>query len=65
MNILYLWELIMCIISSVITQKSESQNGCFKKTMHASFTKIKHFLPSDMHMYEIIVYRKIWPALFS
>ena len=33
--------------------------------MRASFTKIKHFLPSDTHTYEIIVYRKIWPALFS
>ena len=36
--------------SSVIRQKGESQNGCFKKTKHenkTNFPKKKHFLPPD------------------
>ena len=39
--------------SSVMRQKGESQNGCFKKTKHAKFSE------------EIFVFRKIWHALFS
>ena len=27
----------------------ESQNGCYKKTKHAKFSKKKHFLPPDTH----------------
>ena len=38
--------------SSVIRQKSESQNGCFKKTKHAKFSKKRTFLTP-------------WYALFS
>ena len=34
---------------SVIRQKGESQNGCFKKTKHAKFSENEHFLPSDRH----------------
>ena len=30
--------------SSVIRQKSESQNGCFKKTNHAKFSEKRTFL---------------------
>ena len=33
--------------SSVIKQKGESKNGCFKKTKHAKFPKYEHFLPPD------------------
>ena len=45
--------------TSIITQKGESKNGCFKKT-------------NDMHTYmcasgglEMFFFRKIWRALFS
>ena len=31
-------------ISSVIRQKGESQNGCFKKTKHAKFSEKRAFL---------------------
>ena len=31
--------------SLVIRQKDESQNGCFKETKHAKFSKNEHFLP--------------------
>ena len=35
----------------VITQKAESQNGCFKKTKHAKFSKKRTFLtPSYVHV---------------
>ena len=40
--------------SSVIRQKGESQNGCFKKTKHAKFYENyekRTFLPPDMHTY--------------
>ena len=37
--------------SSVIRQKSESQNGCFKKTKHVKFSEKRTFLPPDKHMY--------------
>ena len=37
------------INSSVIRQKGESQNGCFKKAKHAKFQKHKHFLLPDTH----------------
>ena len=33
--------------SSVTRQKSESQNGCFKKKSTSNFPKNEHFLPSD------------------
>ena len=29
---------------SVITQKGESENGCFKKTKHAKFSEKRQFL---------------------
>ena len=44
---------------SVIRQKSESQNGCYKKTKPAKFSEKRtfltpqeseHFLPPDMHV---------------
>ena len=31
--------ILYTLISSVIRQKGESQNGCFKKTKHAKFFK--------------------------
>ena len=37
------------VISSVIRQKEESQNGCFKKQSTPNFPKNEHFLPSDTH----------------
>ena len=33
--------------SSVIRQKGESQNGCFKKTKHAKFSEKRTFLTSS------------------
>ena len=34
--------------SSVISQKGESKNGCFKTTKYAKFSKkTQHFLPLD------------------
>ena len=38
-------------VLSVIRQKGESQNGCFKKAKHAKISKKKHFLPPDTHTY--------------
>ena len=35
--------------SSVIRQKGESQNGCFKKTKYAYFSERQHFLTPDQH----------------
>ena len=32
---------------SVIRQKGESQNGCFKKGKHTRISENKHFLPPD------------------
>ena len=40
---------------SVIRQKSESQNGCYKKTKHGVRIRRKG----------MFVFRKIWRALFS
>ena len=41
-----------CNILSVIRQKRESQNGCFKKAKHAKISDRKtHFLPPDTHAY--------------
>ena len=37
--------------SSVIRQKGESQNGCFKKTKHVKFSKKRTFLTPDMNTY--------------
>ena len=34
----------------ILRQKSESQNGCYKKTNHAKFSE-KHFLPPDTYTY--------------
>ena len=40
-------------ILSVIRQKGESQNGCFKKTKLAKFSE-KRTLHPDMHMYVFV-----------
>ena len=37
--------------SSVIRQKGESQNRCFKKKSSPKFPKSEHFLPCDTHTY--------------
>ena len=39
-----IWKLFECITSSVIGQKGESQNGCFKKTKQAKFSDKQIFL---------------------
>ena len=59
-------------ISLVIRQKGESQKGCFKKTKHAKFWEKRTFLTTwYVHTYvrirglEMLVFRKIWRALFS
>ena len=63
----------MCVnISSVIRQKGVSQNGCYKKTKRAKFSEKRTFLTPDTHTYmclsggqEMVVFRKIWRAVFS
>ena len=49
--------------SSVIRQKGESQNGCFKKTKHAKFSeKNEHFLPPnipDEHLLRTCAYQGV------
>ena len=47
---------------SVIRQKDESQNGCFKKPKHAKFSEKRTFLPPDTHTY---VTYKFWKVSFS
>ena len=47
--------------SSVIRQKGESQNGCFKKTKHAKFSEKRTCAYQGIKMF---VFRKIWRALF-
>ena len=37
-------------LPSFLPQKSESQNGFFKKTKHAKFPKNEHFLPPDTYV---------------
>ena len=37
--------------TSVIRQKGESENVCFKKTKHAKFSQKRTFLTHDTHMY--------------
>ena len=40
--------------SSVISQKRESQNRCYKKMKHAKFSpKKEHFLPPDTHTHGV------------
>ena len=48
--------------SSVIRQKGEPQNGCFKKTKHAKFSEKRKCAYQGIKMF---VFRKIWRALFS
>ena len=55
---------------SVISQKGESQNGCFKKTKHATISKKPTFLTLwyarvRISGSEMFVFRKIWCAMFS
>ena len=40
------------IISSVIRQKDESQNGRYKKTKQPNIPKNEYFLPPDMHTHK-------------
>ena len=45
---------------SVIRQKGESQNGCFKKKQSTpNFPKNEHFLPSDTHTYVTEIYVRV------
>ena len=39
-----LTQIFVCIILSVIRQKSESQNGCFKIKKHVKFSEKRTFL---------------------
>ena len=57
---------------SVIRQKGESRNGCFKKTKHFKFSEKRTFLTplirTRTYVYQgvrNIFFRKIWRALFS
>ena len=40
----YVYEMCVNLNSSVIRQKSESQNGCFKKLKHGKFSEKRIFL---------------------
>ena len=44
-----LLKTLLMVLSSVIRQKGESQNGCFKKTKHAKFSEslIDKFIKKD------------------
>ena len=54
-----------CYNASVIRQKGESQNGCFKKTMHAEFSKKQTLLTTVRFMgQEMLVFRENWRAVF-
>ena len=55
--------IIFAINSSVIRQNSESQNGCFKKSKHANFSKNEHFLPLDTHRYAFLKH-PFWDSPF-
>ena len=46
-------------ISSVIRQKGESENGCFKNTKHVKFSEQR------IRGLDMFVFRKIWRALCS
>ena len=50
--LLNMWLLVLIDLayklSSVVRQKGESQNGCFKKIKHAKFFEKEHFLPLDI-----------------
>ena len=46
-------------ISSVIRQKGESQNGCFKKTKHAKFSEKRTFLTIKGDAYHEVDQRSI------
>ena len=49
--------------SSVIRQKGESQDRCFKKIKHAKFSENTYVCVSGGK--KMFVFRKIWRALFS
>ena len=50
--------------SSVIRQKGESQNGCFKKQSTPDFPKNVHFLPTGTHTRFEIRYFALLPTSF-
>ena len=47
----WIWVKNTWMNSSVIRQKEDSQNRCFKKTKYAKFYEKRHFLPPDRHTY--------------
>ena len=57
--------------SSVIRQKGESQDGCFKETKHVRIRGSEMFVFRKIGVHvsikesEMFVFRKIWRALFS
>ena len=51
--------------SLVIRQKSESQNGCFKKTKPAKFPKNKHFSPPPLTRTRTCSYEVVRNVCFS
>ena len=58
--------------SSVIRQKGESQNSCYKKTKHIKFSEKRTFLTTwyahvrvRIRELKMFVFLKIWRALFS
>ena len=72
-----LWSICECANSSVIRQKSKSQNGCFNKAKHAKFSeKRTFFTPWYAHISvrmrgggggckTFSFFRKIWRVLIS
>ena len=52
--------------ASVIRQKGESQDGCFKKTKHTKFSEKRRFLTHCVYQgVRNVRFLKIWRALFS
>ena len=60
-----LFNIFLCDISSLIRQKSESQDGCFKKTKHAKFSEKRTFLtPWYTHVRFEICSFALLPTIF-
>ena len=68
----YSQNIITFHYSSVISQKDDSRNGCYKKTKHTKFPEKRTLLThcyADLLMrvmgWEMFVFQKTWSALFS
>ena len=60
LSLLSLRHIPVFSVSSLISQKGKSQNGCFKETKEAkpNFPKNEHFLPPDTYTYMCVLWGK-------